>query len=135
MNAQDILNKFWDNEKGTWKWPEAHGFADGKWETSRKIPKDTWLDRIGEVSSQRGDFMGEVGDSYPQRGLAPGSSGDYNRFHGTGKELPEGWEVRFGKVADAFGQPGGGMQWVVVDNDGQIVLIKFLIDEGYLDWG
>ncbi|OMC16465.1 TNT domain-containing protein [Mycobacterium sp. SP-6446] len=135
MNAQEILNQFWDPAKATWKWPEANGFADGKWETARSIPKEAWLDRIGEVSGERGDFMGTVGDSYPQRGLAPGSSGDYNRFHGTGKELPDGWEVRYGKVAEAFGQPGGGTQWVVVDKDGQIVLIKFLIDEGYLDWG
>ncbi|GAB5014663.1 hypothetical protein JHV666_42600 [Mycobacterium avium subsp. hominissuis] len=50
--------------------------------------------------------MGAVGDSYPHRGVALGSSGDYNRFHGTRKELPEGWEVRYGEVGDAFGQPG-----------------------------
>lgn len=135
MNAQEILNAFWDPAKGTWKWPEANGFADGKWETARSIPKAVWLDRIGEVSDARGDFMGAFGDSYPDRGLAPGSSGDYNRFHGTGKELPDGWEVRFGKVADAFGQPGGGTQWVVIDEEGQTVLISFLIDNGYLDWG
>ncbi|WP_293321055.1 TNT domain-containing protein [Mycobacterium sp.] len=79
--------------------------------------------------------MSAVGDSYPDRGLAPGSSGDYNRFHGTGKELPDRWEVRYGKVADAFGQPGGGTQWVVVDEEGKTVLISFLIDNGYLAWG
>ena len=79
--------------------------------------------------------MGTLGDSYPQRSLAPGSSGDYNIFHGTGKELPDGWEVRYGKVGETFGWPGGGTQWVVVDGDGRIVLIKWLIDEGYLDWG
>lgn len=135
MTAQDILNQFWDPIQGTWKWPEFNGFADGKWATSRSIPKEVWLDRIGEVSDQRGDFMGQVGDSYPERSLAPGSSGDYNRFHGTGVELPDGWEVRYGKVADAFGQPGGGTQWVVIDGDGQTVFIQYLIDEGYLDWG
>ena len=79
--------------------------------------------------------MGAAGDSYPGRGLAPGSSGDYHRFHGTGKELPEGWEVRYGEVADAFGQPGGGTQWVVVDNNGEIVLIHDLIEDGYLARG
>lgn len=132
MNAQEILNRFWDPAEGTWKWPEHNGFADGKWETARSIPEDKFLDRIGEVSNKRGDFMGEVGDSYPHRGLAPGSSGDYNRFHGTGKDLPEGWEVRYGKVADAFGQPGGGTQWVVVDKNNKIVLIKWLLENGYL---
>lgn len=135
MNAQDILNQFWDSAKGTWKWPKVDGFADGNYETARSIPKETLLDRIGEVSDERGDFMGAVGDSYPHRGLAPGSSGDYNRFHGTGKELPEGWEVRYGKVGEAFGQPGGGTQWVVIDKSGKTVLIKWLLENGYLDWG
>lgn len=111
------------------------GFADGIYKTARSIPKDAWLDRIGEVSDAKGDFMGAVGDSYPHRGLAPGSSGDYNRFHGTGKELPEGWEVRYGEVGDAFGQPGGGTQWVVIDKNKKTVLIKWLIENGYLDWG
>lgn len=43
--------------------------------------------------------------------------------------------LRDGKVADAFGQPGGGTQWVVVDEEGKTVLISFLLDNGYLDWG
>ncbi|HEY0226064.1 MAG TPA: NAD(+)--arginine ADP-ribosyltransferase, partial [Mycobacterium sp.] len=50
MNAQDILNQFWNAEKGTWKWPEADGFAGGKWQTARNIPEELSLDRIGEVS-------------------------------------------------------------------------------------
>ncbi|MDM3976047.1 glycohydrolase toxin TNT-related protein [Mycobacterium marseillense] len=135
MTAQEILNKWWDPAKGTWDWPKVDGFADGIYDTTRSIPKDTSLDRIGEVSDDKGDFMGAVGDSYPDRGLAPGSSGDYNRFHGTGKELPEGWEVRYGKVGDAFGQSGGGTQWMVVDKSGKYVLIKWLLENGYLDWG
>lgn len=135
MTAQEILNKWWDPATGTWDWPKVEGFADGIYKTARSIPKDAWLDRIGEVSDAKGDFMGAVGDSYPHRGLAPGSSGDYNRFHGTGKELPEGWEVRYGEVGDAFGQPGGGTQWVVIDKNKKTVLIKWLIENGYLDWG
>jgi hypothetical protein len=135
MSAQDILNKYWDPVRGTWDWPKHDGFAGGKWETARSIPKDVWLDRIGEVSDRRGDFMGKIGDNYPGRGLSPGSSGDYNRFHGTGKELPGDWEVRYGKVGEAFGQPGNGVQWVVVDGDEKFVLIKWLIENGYLDRG
>jgi hypothetical protein len=76
--------------------------------------------------------MGTTGDSYPQRSLAPGSSGDYHVFHGTGRELPPGWEVRYGTVGEAFGQPGGGTQWVVVDDKNRIVLIQRLINDGYL---
>jgi hypothetical protein len=132
MSAQDILNKYWDPVKNTWDWPKHDGFADGKWDTSRNIPTNTRMNRIGEISGNRGEFMGAVGDTYPQRSLSPGSSGDYNVFHGTGKELPEGWEVRYGKVAEAFGWPGGGTQWVVVNAKDQFVMIDFLLKNGYL---
>ncbi|WP_231984339.1 TNT domain-containing protein [Mycobacterium sp. E342] len=135
MAAQEILERYWDPATRTWKWPKVDGFADGRYETARSIPQETWLDRIGEVSDDRGDYMAAAGDLYPDRGLAPGSSGDYNRFHGTGKELPEGWQVRYGKVGDAFGQPGGGTQWVVVDKNGKTVLIKWLLENGYLALG
>jgi hypothetical protein len=135
MTAQDILNKFWDPINKTWDWPKHDGFAGGKWHTARSIPPEVRLDRIGEVSGDRGDFMGAIGDGYPQRGLAPGSSGDYTILRGTGKQLPDRWEVRYGKVGEAFGWAGGGTQWVVVDEEGNFVLIRYLIDKGYLDWG
>jgi hypothetical protein len=132
MTAQQILDKYWDPLNGTWDWPKRDGFAFGKWETVDRIPTDIRFDRIAEVSETKGDYMGTAGDSYPQRSLAPGSSGDYNIFEGTGEPLPEGWRVRYGKVADAFGHLGGGTQWVVVDNDGAIVMIDFLLRNGYL---
>lgn len=50
---------------------KVNGFADGKWETARSISPNVWLDRIGEVSAKSGDFMGNVGDPYSHRGLAP----------------------------------------------------------------
>ncbi|WP_232526879.1 TNT domain-containing protein [Mycobacterium intracellulare] len=133
MTAQDILDRFWDPKEGTWDWPKVNGFADGKWETARSISPNVWLDRIGEVSAKSGDFMGDVGDPYSHRGLAPGTSGDYHVFQGTGKQLPQGWEVRFGKVGEAFGWPGGGIQWVVFDTvEKKTVLIETLLRRGYL---
>lgn len=109
MTAQEILNIWWGPATGTWDCPKWKGSPTAYTKRLAVFPK-TWLDRIGEVSDAKGDFMGAVGDSYPHRGVVPGSSGDYNRFHGTGKELPEGWEVRYGEVGDAFGQPGSGTQ-------------------------
>nr|WP_232070625.1 TNT domain-containing protein [Mycobacterium lacus] len=32
--------------------------------------------------------------------------------------MPGGGELRYGEVAEAFGQPGGGTQWVVVNEKG-----------------
>ncbi|VBA44285.1 Outer membrane channel protein CpnT [Mycobacterium attenuatum] len=135
MSLQELIDAYWDSGNRTWKWPLHDGFADGKWEVAHSIPEQLTLDRIGEVSAERGDFMGNVGDSYPQRALAPGTTGDYHIFKGTGKTLPEGWELRFGSVAAEFGQPGGGTQWVVVDEKGQKVLIEVLLRRGYLSPG
>ncbi|WP_235623973.1 TNT domain-containing protein [Mycolicibacterium goodii] len=80
-----------------------------------------------------GDFMGVEGDSYPGRALAPGTSGDYNVFKGTGATIPPDWEVRYGDVAPAFDQPGGAVQWVVVDEYGDTIKIHTLVEEGILE--
>lgn len=132
MSLQELIDAYWDSGKRTWKWPLHDGFADGRWEVAHSIPDGLSLDRIGEVSIERGDFLGSVGDSYPKRALAPGSTGDYHLFEGTGKTLPDGWELRYGKVASVFGQPGGGTQFVVVDEKGKMVLIEVLLRRGYL---
>jgi hypothetical protein len=44
--------------------------------------------------------------------------------------MPEGlpWEVRFGPLKEAFGQPGGANQWVVIDTiTGEQVPVDLLI--------
>lgn len=132
MTHQDILNSHYTPRGGP-DWPQHDGFANGKWEALNRIPENIHLDRIGEVSTARGDFMGTAGDSYPSRSLAPGSSGDYNTFQGTGKPLPSRWELHYGQVGPAFGQPGGGTQWVVIDKKtGDHILVDTLIRGGYL---
>jgi hypothetical protein len=138
MTHQELLERYC-NPDGSVRWPPHDGFADGKFRAADRIPEGEPLDRIGEVSPQRGDFMGSAGDPYPARALAPGSSGGYHRLEGTGKPFSRPtWELRYGKVAEAFDQPGGGRQWVVVDTskiiDGapQKVLVDQLIKEGYV---
>lgn len=132
MTPEALINKYWDFEKHTWNWPSDDGFKDGIFQVSDRIPQGEMLDRVGMVSDKTGDFMGTVGDIYPERSLAPGSSGDYNIFEGTGKNIPPGWEVRYGEVGEAFDLPGGGTQWIVVDEYGDHVVIDQLLDKGYL---
>lgn len=132
MTPDELLAKHWDSEHHRWNWPLENGFKDGEWTVGDRIPSDARLDRIGAVSERTGDFMAAEGDSYPSRALAPGSSGDYNVFEGTDKPLPPGWEARYGEVGEAFDQPGGGTQWVVVDEFGDTVLIDTLVEGGYL---
>ncbi len=132
MSAHDLLERHWNPEEHTWRWPPENGFKDGVWSVTDRIPEEVRVDRIGVVSDRAGDFMGAEGDLYPSRSLAPGTSGDYNVFEGTNKPLPAAWQVRYGEVGEAFDQPGGGTQWVVVDEYGETVLIHTLVENGYL---
>jgi hypothetical protein len=137
MTRQELLDRYC-NPDGSVRWPPHDGFADGRYDVTDRIPEGEPLDRIGEILPQRGDFMGSAGDSYPGRALAPGSSGPYHRLEGTGKQLPTDWELRYGKIAEAFDQRGGGKQWVVVDTSDVVngaprkVYIDALIDGGYV---
>lgn len=138
LTRQELVDRYC-NSDGSIHWPPHDGFADGRFNVADRIPEGQPLDRIGDISAQRGDFLGSAGDSYPARALAPGSSGPYHLLEGTGKPFSRPtWELRYGKVAEAFDQPGGGRQWVVVDTskviDGapQKVLIDQLIKEGYV---
>jgi hypothetical protein len=56
-------------------------------------------------------------------------------FEGTGREIPPGkdWVVQHGPAKDAFGQPGGGDQWIVLDKStGKPVPVEKLIVERLL---
>ncbi|MGU3292488.1 TNT domain-containing protein [Williamsia sp. M5A3_1d] len=108
-----IVEKYWNKEDGGWQYPKESGF-DGPPSTSHSIPSGTQIDRIG---GERGEFLGRQGDSYGERALCPGKSAPYYRYEGTGDSVP-GWEVRSGPIAPAFGKPGGGFQWLVVDTSG-----------------
>lgn len=131
MTPQEVVDKY--TSGGRFAYPDNDGFAGGSYTTSDRIPESVSLDRIGPTE---GAFMGQQGDSYAERALAPGSTGEYTKLVGTGKELPSGWEVRTGKIAEAFGQPGGGTQYVVVKPglDGQMtrVSVNELIEYGYV---
>jgi len=102
LTPQELLARHWNPETHTWNWPPHDGFKDGLWTTTDHIPERQNLDRVGLINDKVGDFMGVEGDSYPARALAPGTSGEYNVFRGTGATAPPGWEVRYGDVAQAF---------------------------------
>lgn len=133
LTPRELLARHWDPENHTWKWPPHDGFKDGAWTTTDHVPDGQSLDRIGLINERVGDFMGVEGDSYPARGLAPGTSGEYNVFRGTGATVPPGWEVRYGDAAPAFDQPGGATQWVVVDEYGDTIKIHTLVEGGIIE--
>jgi hypothetical protein len=131
MSPQEVVDKY--TRDGRFVYPDNDGFAGGKYTTSDRIPESATLDRVGPIE---GSFMGSPADSYGQRALAPGSTGDYTTLVGTGKELPAGWEVRSGEIAKAFDQPGGGTQYVVMkpglDGKMERVSVEELLDLGYV---
>jgi hypothetical protein len=117
-----------------WDWEGQapnDGFA-GEPTVIDHIPAGYELDRAG---SNGGAFLADSGAPLGTRGMPPGIADDYHRFVGTGQPIPDGvpWEVRYGPAKEAFGQPGGANQWVVIDKtDGSQVPVRELIDRGLL---
>ncbi len=99
-----------------WDWDAQaprNGFARNPLE-SNLIPPDLRLDRLG---SNGGGFLSPEGTPLAERATPPGLATQYHVFEGTGREIPSGkeWVVQHGPAKDAFGQPGGGDQWIVLD--------------------
>jgi hypothetical protein len=99
-----------------WDWDvqaPKNGFAGEPLE-SNHIPTDLRLDRLG---SNGGGYLSPEGTPLPERATPPGLAAQYHLFEGTGRDIPPGkdWVVQHGPAKDAFGQPGGGEQWVVID--------------------
>ncbi|WP_204815097.1 TNT domain-containing protein [Mycobacterium riyadhense] len=103
-----------EDGKLAWDWQTQapnNGFASVP-EVSDHIPKDLRLDRIGP---NQGAFMSPEGAPLAERATPPGLASQYHTMSGTGERVPHGWEVHHGPAKDAFGQPGGAEQWVVID--------------------
>jgi Tuberculosis necrotizing toxin len=117
-----------------WDWDVQapnNGFAGEPMPTDR-IPTNLRLDRLGPNG---GGFLSPEGTPLPERATPPGLANQYHIFEGTGQPIPAGknWEVQFGPAKDAFGQPGGGEQWVVVDKATDLpVSVDELKDAGML---
>ncbi|WPF65418.1 glycohydrolase toxin TNT-related protein [Corynebacterium sp. 22KM0430] len=97
------------------KWPPKNGFvldSEGNPITTlvNDIPEGTVLDRIGNLE---GKFLGDAGDSFPMRSMHPDRPFEqYTKVIRTDKPLPDNIRVRFGEIAPAFEQPGGGTQYL-----------------------
>lgn len=95
----------WDNQAPN------NGFA-GEPEMTDHIPANVRLDRIG---SNGGSFMSIEGEPLSHRGTPPGLASQYHTMSGSGEPVPDNWTVLHGPAKEAFGQPGGADQWVVID--------------------
>ncbi|WP_227658968.1 MULTISPECIES: TNT domain-containing protein [unclassified Corynebacterium] len=76
----------------------------------KDLPEGKVLDRIGNLN---GKFLGDAGDSFPMRSMHPDRPFEkYTKVVRTDKPLPDDIRVRFGEIAPAFEQPGGGTQYI-----------------------
>lgn len=122
------------NDDIRWDWDTQapnNGFA-GEPMTTDRIPTNLRLDRLGPNG---GGFLSPEATPLPERATPPGLANQYHIFEGTGEPIPAGknWEVQFGPAKQAFGQPGGGEQWVVIDKATDLpVSVDDLKDAGML---
>ncbi|BEM74059.1 hypothetical protein SME36J_34820 [Serratia marcescens] len=109
------------NGKGDWNWPAKLGFAEEPVQAT--LPVGTRLDRYGKTN---GSFLSPQGTPQEQRALAPGSLAEQYHQYEVLKPLP----VIQGKIAPAFGEPGGGIQ--ILPNMKERVDVQWLLDNKYI---
>ncbi|WP_420916244.1 TNT domain-containing protein [Pantoea vagans] len=109
------------NESGDWNWPAKLGFAEEPVKTT--LPVGTRLDRYGEPS---GSFLAPKGTPYEQRALAPGAGAEKYYEYEAIKHSP----VIQGKIAPAFGEAGGGIQFL--PNMQERVNVEWLLKNEYI---
>ncbi|MGP3227879.1 glycohydrolase toxin TNT-related protein, partial [Serratia nevei] len=109
------------NGKGDWNWPAKLGFAEEPVQAT--LPVGTRLDRYGKTN---GSFLSPQGTPQEQRALAPGSLAEQYHQYEVIKPLP----VIQGKIAPAFGEPGGGIQ--ILPDMKERVDVQWLLDNKYI---
>lgn len=111
--------KYYEQSKGNAIWPADNGFLEGTKETT-VVKKGTMFKRIGE---EKGHFLGNVEDSIDKRALAPHTEDFKEHYY----ILRKDYEMTTGKVAPWFDKPGGGEQFVVFKEDGNLYTMEELI--------
>ena len=144
LSAQDFIATYWDptafGGQGGWRYPPSNGFLigpDGQpIETPIPLHAGQQVDRYG---SEFGAFLAPVGILYAQRAIPPQSLDNTttpaNCNYRAYKVLKD-FRVEGGPIAPAFGQPGKGVQYMLL---GSLVPgappqlnVLWLVDNGYL---
>jgi hypothetical protein len=93
----------WYKQDGTPNYPDNMGFANGP--STETLPAGAQIDRYGYDS---GSFVAPIGTPYNARSLPPESNGPYAAY-----TVLQDIEVQAGTTVPAFGQPGGGTQYLL----------------------
>ena len=144
LTAEQFLAMWWDpaaqGGAGGWRFPPDNGFLLGPHgepvHAAMTVRAGFRLDRFG---SEFGAFLAPAGSPYSSRALPPQSldngtapSGcNYNLY-----KVVRDFTVDGGPIAPAFGQPGNGLQYLLVaalvPGAPERLNVRWLIDHGYL---
>jgi Tuberculosis necrotizing toxin len=96
-----------------------------------RLPEGTVVDRFGHPG---GSWMSPEGVPFAERSLPPSSveKSYYQYVVADPAKLPPGYTIERSLAAPWFGQPGGGVQYRILDPDGNNASIQDLIDAQYL---
>jgi nicrotizing toxin Mtb-like protein len=102
-----------DNNQGGWRYPANNGFAGGT--VAVTLRSGQFLDRFG---ANTGRFLAPYGVDYSRRALPPSNLDTFearypNNYHVFRVLRP--FTVDGGTAAPWFGQPGGGIQYLLQD--------------------
>ncbi len=76
--------------------------------------------------------MGGTPATWEERGLPVGTLASKDHTYTFTGKLPSDMTVQISKIAPAFGQPGGGLQVLVLNSKGESVSVADLIKKGIL---
>jgi hypothetical protein len=106
--------------KPNWNWPDTHDGAVEGTESPTQLKPGEYLDRYGP---DEGEFLCPSGTSYPERSVpADRLSGEYHQY-----KVLRPFTANEAKIAPAFGEPGGGIQFRTHQS------VHQLIADGYLE--
>jgi len=144
LSPEQFIATYWDPTlvagAGGWRYPPFNGFLLGP--TGEPIHATMTLragDRIDRFGSEFGAFLAPVASQYAQRALPPQSLDNGAAPEGCNYNLYRvirDFAVDGGPIAPAFGQPGKGLQYMLlgplVPGAPERLNVRWLIDNGFL---
>ncbi len=140
LSPEQFLATYWDPIANGWRYPPANGFLvgpDGK--PIQYVAQLTTGQRLDRYGSEFGSFLAPTGTPYARRSIPPSSldnTVDPGRCNYVAYRVARTFAVEAGPIAPAFGQPGKGVQYLLVGalvpGAPAHVNILWMIDHGYL---
>ncbi len=144
LTPEQFLAAYWEDSanggQGGWRFPPANGFFIGP--NGQPVHKVMVLgvgSRVDRYGSEFGAFLAPTGLPYSRRALPPQSLDNAANPSGcnySAYRVVRAFSVDGGPIAPAFGQPGRGVQYLLlgalVAGAPERLNVRWLIDNGFL---